>query len=281
MNRHTIPPQTNPPYTNGHYETPLEPSGVSLHRPTPVHKPTVFPPELPLRALGPTLYGLSRFQFGGVPSTRYLTILWFALAILAFLGALPGRWLTIALALTLWLGQTFLIARWQVKQFVDFTPTPQPQLNEASLEPHEKLPIYATGLLSVEGQYRTFSVVPGYYRTFESGEHAVMCHIQASKWLALGTLPPEELGMWYAFVNPEDIEQLTWGNLHFGPTTLPGLAIQYRMEIPAGPRRKKPEIRHELLYLASPEPQVAQRLYVDLLNNLPVHKVTASQSAHN
>ena len=279
MTRHTIPPQTNPPYTNGHYETPLEVSGVSLHRPAPAHKPTVFPPDLPMRQSGPLLYGLQRFHLGGAPFTRYITFFWFAIAGLAFLGVLPGRWITIAIALLLWIGQIILLRRWERQQFVSFTPAPSPALNDAPLETSEKLPIYATGLLNVEGRYRAYSATPGFYRTFATGEHAVLCRVQEQRFFALGKLPPEDVGMWYAFFNPSDIEQLTWGSLQFGPTTYPAIAVQYHLEIPPSPRRKKPEVRQELLYLATPEVQDAQRLYVDLLSNLPADKIVTSMSA--
>lgn len=281
MNRQTTPPQTNPPYTNGHYETPLELSGVSLRRPTPLHKPTVFPPDLPLRGVSPILYGLHRFHLGGMPVSRYIASLWLFIALLAGVGILPGRWLTMILVLLLLAGQIVISLRHRRQQYVTFTSAPLPVLNDTPLEISEKLPIYATGLLSVEGRYQQFSALPGFYRTFATGEHAVLCRAPERNWLGLLSWPPEETGMWYAFINPSDLQRLTWGYLHFGATSHPALAVEYQLELPPGPRRKKAEIRQELLYLASPDLKDAQRLFIDLLNNLPNDKIATSLSAPN
>jgi hypothetical protein len=90
VNRHSTPPQSPPIYTNGHHETPLEISGVSLHRPPPAQQPTVFADDLPLRGLGPWLYGLHRFQLGGLPASRYIAALWLLVAALAAAGIVPG-----------------------------------------------------------------------------------------------------------------------------------------------------------------------------------------------
>jgi hypothetical protein len=282
VNRHTTPPQTNPPYTNGHnghYEAPLELSGVSLRRPAPVHKPTTFLAELPLRGLGPLIYGLHRFHLSGLPLSRYIALLWLVIALFAAGGVLPGRWITMSIALLLWVGQIWIGLRYRQQRYVTFTGAPLPVLNDTPLDVSEKLPVYATGLLSVEGRYQRYSALPGFYRTFATGEHAILCRLQERNWLRLFTWPTEETGMWYAFVNPSDIEQLTWGTLHFGENRHPALAIEYRLELPPGPRRKQAEIRQEILYLASPEPKDAQRLYVDLLNNLPAGKIVTSLSA--
>jgi hypothetical protein len=146
------------------------------------------------------------------------------------------------------------------------------------LETSEKLPIYATGLLNVEGRYQQFSALPGFYRTFATGEHAVLCRVPERSWLGLLEWPADETGMWYAFVHPNEIERLTWGNLAFGPTVYPAIAIEYQMELPAGPRRKHAEIRLEELFLATPALHDAQRLYADLLNNLPAETVKISLS---
>jgi hypothetical protein len=277
VNRAT-PPQSNQPYTNGHYETPLEVSGVSLRPPAPVHKPTVFPADLPLAGLGPIFYGMQRFHLGGMPFSRYISALWIAIAFLAAFGALPGRWITMTLALLVWVVQITLATRLQRLNYISFTSAPLPALFESPLDTSEKLPVYATGLLSVEGRYQKYSALPGFYRTFATGEHAVLCRVQERNWLGMLSWPADETGMWYAFIYPTDIIRMTWGIVHFGATTFPGLAVEYRLELPPDARRKKPEIRQETLYLATPEAKDAQRLYVDLLTNLPSEQVVAPLS---
>ncbi|MCC6454783.1 MAG: hypothetical protein IT328_07570 [Caldilineaceae bacterium] len=279
MNPHSIPPKTTPPFTNGHHETPLEASGVSLHRPPPQRETTTFPVDLPLRGLGPWLYGFQRFQLGGLPVARYIAAPWLAVALLAALGIVPGRWITLGIALLLWLGQLALMLRYQRQRYVTFAAAPLPALNDVPLDTTEKVAIYATGLLSVEGRYQQYTVLPGFYRTFATGEHALLCLVQNRKWLGMLSWPPEETGMWYAFIHPSDIERLTWGNLRFGDHDYPALAIEYRLEIPPGPRRKRTEIRQETLYLSSPNLQDLQRVFVDLLTNLPQDRIVTPQSA--
>lgn len=272
MNRAT-PPKPSPIHTNGHYETPLESSGVSLRRPAPVHKPTVFPSDLPLRGLSAILYGLHRFHLSGLAFSRYVAAFWLLIAALAALGALPGRWITMTIALLLWVVQVVISSRHSRQHYVKFIEEPLVTLNGSPLETNEKLPIYATGLLSVEGRYQTFSALPGFYRTFATGEHAILCLVQQRNWMALLSWPADEVGMWYAFIKPGEIQQIRWGVVRFGNNSMPGLAVQYELEIPPGPRRKRAEVRQETLYLATPQVEDAQRIYVDLLNNLPTERV--------
>lgn len=281
MNRHTTPPQTNPPYTNGHYETPLELSGVSLRPPAPVQKLTVFPSDLPIKGTSALLYALHRFEVGGLPLSRYIAALWVGIALLAGLGIIPGRWFTVAISLLLLAGQIALAIRFQKQKYVTFASASLPILNHEPLAISEKLPIYATGLLSVEGRYRAYSALPGFYRTFATGEHAVLCRVPERSWLGVAGWPQDETGMWYAFIHPTDIERITWGNLSFGVTTYPALAVEYRLEIPPSPRRKQPEVRLETIYIAAPDMHDAQRLYVDLLSNLPSEKIGTSLATGN
>jgi hypothetical protein len=198
------------------------------------------------------------------------------IALLAAVNALPGRWFTMSVALLLWVVQVSYGIQWKRSHYVSFAASPVPPLNDTPLETSEKLPIYATGLLNVEGRYQSYSVLPGFYRTFATGEHAVLCLVTARHWLGILSWPADETGMWYAFISPGDIQRLQWGELQFGVTTLPALAITYSLEIPPGPRRKRAEFRQETLYLATPDANDAQRLYIDLLNNLPVEQIETS-----
>lgn len=282
MKHNSTLPHFVPPYTNGHnghngsYETPLDASGVSLHHPIPKRKPTTFAADVPLRGFGPTLYAIHRFQLGGIVASRYIAALWLLIAALAAIGILPGRWITVALALLLWVGQIALGVRYRQKHYVSFSTAPLPALAVNPLTPPEKLTVFATGLLGVEGRYQRYTYIPGFYRTFATGEHAIICQVKERSWLGILSWPEEETGMWYAFVNPSDIHRLVWGELRFGSNTYPALSLEYRLEIPPGPRRKKAEIRQATIYLACTEQDSAQRLYVDLLQNLPTDKIAAS-----
>jgi hypothetical protein len=281
VSRQSTPPHTNQPYTNGHYETPLEISGVSLRRPLMAQKPTIFVPDLPLKGIGPLLYALQRFQIGGLAFARYLAIFWIGIGALAAIGVIPGLWFTAILAFLLLITQIALTMRYRHRQYVSFTPTPSPTPNDDRLEASEKVPVYVTGLLGVEGRYQRYCALPGFYRTFAIGEHALLCRVQERKWLGISSWPLEEIGMWYAFIKPSEIRDLAWGTFHFGATTLPGIAITYQLEIPPGPRRKRAELREEVLYIATPDQHEAQRVYVDLLNNLPTEQLAKYRSAQH
>jgi hypothetical protein len=231
-----------------------------------------------VQGFGPVLYALHRFHFGGLPVARYIVWFWLLIALIAGVAPFPGHWIIMTVAIVLWVAQIVLGLHFRRKSYISFTPTPQPALHDTPLEPSEKLSIYATGLLSVEGRYQRYCALPGFYRTFATGEHALLCRVQERTWLGMFSWPPEEIGMWYAFVKPADIQQLTWGTLHFGTNANPAIAIAYHLELPPSPRRKRAEIRQEILYIAAAEPRDAERLYLDLLNNLPASKIVTSLS---
>lgn len=282
MKHNSRPPGFVPPYTNGNnghnapYETPLDASGVSLHQPIPRRKPTTFAADVPLRGFGPTLYALHRFHLGGIPASRYIAALWILIAALAAIGIIPGRWITVTLALLLWASQIIIGMHYRRRHYVSFNPASLPTLAVDPLTPSEKETVFVTGLLNVEGRYQRYTYLPGFYRTFATGEHAIICQVKDRSWLGILSWPEEQAGMWYAFVNPSEIHQLAWGKLRFGNTLYPALAIDYQLEMPPGPRRKKTEVRQETIYLACAEQDSAQRIYVDLLQNLPAEKITAS-----
>jgi hypothetical protein len=243
--------------------------------------PTAFAADLPLRGLGPLLYGQAKFYFIAIPLGRgFLVLLILAIA-LAILGILPGQWMTAAILLLVLLGLVALSAHIRRAQYVTFAPSAPPSIDELPLQTKEKLSIYATGLFGVEGRHQRYSVLPGFYRTFATGEHALLCLLRERTWLGVCTWPLEETGMWYAFVNPNDIEKLAWGTLSFGPTSMPAVAIEYRLELPPGPRRKRAVIRQETIFVAAQQMVDAKRIYADLRHNLSTDKVLASLAAQS
>jgi hypothetical protein len=256
------------PHRNGAYEAPHILGGVSSASAHHRAQPTVFPDDVPLRGPNALLYALHRFQLAGLPVARWLGLTLLSLAVVWATGILPGRWwgcgfwLLTALAFTVW------GARTRRSDFVTFTPasTPAPGL---ALQPGDKLAVYATGQFSVEGKYQRFTFLPGFYRTFATGEHALLCLARERKWSALASWPPEEPGMWYVFISPTEITALRWGELHFGATCSPAVAIDYRLTFPAGGRRKQDLVRAERLYVAVATQEDGGQLYTDLLHHLP------------
>lgn len=172
-------------------------------------------------------------------------------------GSLP--WLLAALALVL-AGRTG-----QKHAYISFREQPLPQLTAARLHPEDKVAVYATGLLTVEGKHQRFTWLPGFYRTFATREHALLCLARERHWLFFAHRPAGEPGMWYAFVAPATITRIRWGELHFGANHAPGLAIDYQLTMPASNRRKRDQMRAETLYLAFTTSQDAESVFADLL----------------
>lgn len=267
--------RVTPPNPNGtahhkdKHSTPLLSSGVALTEPPAYHQPTVFATDLPLRGGLALLYALQRFEIGGVRLARLL-LAWLLLsAAIWATGILPGRWLGTGILLLLAVLLFVVSARQRGQDFVRFTPQPLRLTNRAPLSPQAKLPIYATGILNVEGKYRRYTCVPGIYRTFATGEHATFCLVRARNWLRIANWPADDVGMWYAFVAPASIQRVQWGQLTFGRTLLPAIAIDYWLTLAPGPRRKREQVRLERLYLAFWEVADGEHLLADLLHNVP------------
>ncbi len=255
-------------YTNGHNETLLSTSGVSSHTPAVQRTPTVFADDPPLRGLPAALYGLTRFELMGLAGIRFLTGIWLIIAAVGAVNMVPFAPLWLAAGIVVVVIQTVLVRHWQSRQFVSFRPQPSVLPEPDPLSPSDKLPVFVTGLCHVEGKYQRFTALPGFYRTFATGEHALLCQARDRTWYRVMRWPLDEIGMWYAFVTPSDITRLAWGEVDFGKTNYPGIAITYQLELPAGPRRKQPKRIEETIYIAA-APEHAQRIFADLMHQLP------------
>ena len=269
------------PYRNGHHTTPPADGGVVLVDRPPRTERTVFPDEAAIRGLPALFYALHRFYIAGAPAGRLVTLLWLFLALAWAVGLFPGRWWGVTVALALLLAQIVAGLILQRRLYVTFTPTTVPALAAKPLTPQEKLPIHATGLMSVEGKYRHYTWLPGFYRTFATGEHALLCLVRPRTWLWAAAWLPEETGMWYAFIPADSLLELQWGKLTFGSNQADAVAVTYRLEIPPDRERRRSEIRTETLYIAFSDPHTGVRLYVDLLHHLPPEQpLAAHSSAH-
>lgn len=258
------------PYQNGHSkdEAPLHHSGASAAPQSPQVR-TVFPQDVHLWGRGAFFYLLHRFHVGGVTAGRLASLLWLVLAAIWALGALPGRWIGTGLWLLVFMLQVTAGLRERRSDYVTFAPSELPALSGAPLTPAEKLPVHATGLFNVEGKYQRFVWLPGFFRTFATGEHAVLCLVrERRRWFLLSSAP-QETGMWYAFVDPGSLQQVRWGTLTFGATASPAIEATYRLTLPPTGRRQQPTIREETLYLAFSAADDGQRIYVDLAQHLP------------
>ena len=218
------------------------------------------------------LYKLYRHRWNGMPMSRWVIAVLGILALVAWRGWLPvdPRW-------DLWvsgaaLGAAILFAGIIVaarrRNFIAFHLHPDPPGEPVPLTPGDKLPVHASGRFGVENRYRPFTWLQGFYRTFATREHAIICLVPSSRFLLLGRWPETETGMWYIFVQPDTIHRVRFGEVRFGRTSAPGVAIDYTLHIPKRGRFRPARNLSETAYLACDSAADAARIYTDLRQDL-------------
>jgi len=226
---------------------------------------TEFLPDPSFRSLRAIYFALDRFQMGGLPLGRIVTLLLLALAAIWATGFLPARWPgTILFVLAAAAHITYAIIQ-RRRDFVAFEPGDITEVTPASLAPEDKIRVYITGLLSVEGKYRRFTFTPAFYRTFATGEHALLGLVRKRSLWNLAAWPEDEIGMWYAFILPDQIQQIESGEVSFTGEAMPGLALAYSLTLPAKNRFRGEKSVTETLYLAAETRHDADRILADLL----------------
>ncbi|HHY57875.1 MAG TPA: hypothetical protein GYA08_20840 [Chloroflexi bacterium] len=224
---------------------------------------TTFLPDAPLTSWQGWLYALTRGQWLGMALLRWLYLLLFALAGGWLLLSLPGGWV-ISLGWLIAAGCLWGLTRYaQRLQFTRFRPAPMSFPVPVKLSPADKRPIYVTGALSVEAKARIFATLPGFYRTFATREHALIGRVQPRRVAGLGAWPEDEIGLWYAFFTPAQIDAIAPGQQQVGGRWLPALAITYRPAFSPEARRRTPATA--TLYLAFPDPGDHTAVLADLL----------------
>jgi len=176
------------------------------------------------------LHDLRYHEWMGASLQRWLLVLLGVLAGAAFLRVLPGGpglgLLLLGIALLLILGQGWARRCLYVRFLAD---APASVLDAgASLRPHEKVLVRATGVFSVDGAEAAWTDLIAYYRTFATREHAIMARRTPSRFLGCGERDPETLGMWYLFITPATLKSVTLGRLYFGRQPRPALRLDYR-----------------------------------------------------
>lgn len=229
----------------------------------PYHRPrTEFLPDLPAAGQRFLLYHLDRQQLLGVRLIRWLYIV-------LFLGMLlPGGWWVSLLCLlaALLLG----VSMWQARRqgFVRFHESPTPPVRPQPIPPSYKIAVYVSGKLTVEYKVRLFAGLPGFYRTFATREHALLCQARARKF-GVSRWPQDEEGLWYAFFMPGAIQQVRAGTIELAKQAMPALAIDYR-PLPAPGRRQEPKLAEvETLLLAFQTEEERLGALADLLADAP------------
>jgi hypothetical protein len=221
------------------------------------------------------LYVFDRGQIVGLRVAGLLNTALLLSALVAVLRRPGPAWvlaaLLVAAAASLWL----LVRRERSRSFIRFVEEPFPLPAPRRLALAEKIPLYVTGALGVQGKLRPFTELPAFYRTFGTREHALLCQAQARRWGGIVGWPEDELGLWYAFFLPDQITAIRVGWLQGSRTGDPALAVTYRQaQAPQGagnrPPRSQPESKWRppllaTVYLAFPTAEDRQAVLADLL----------------
>lgn len=227
------------------------------------NQPTQFLPDLPASSWRAFVYAASRARIAGVAVLRWLYILPIALAVIWLLGRLPGSWV-IALG---WLAAALglaIAARFAGRNhYVSFAPDATLLPDGAILPPAQKIAVYVTGRLGVEKKQQEFTAVPGFYRTFATREHALLCQVVERRLWGIATWPEEETGLWYAFFMPDQITGIALGDLTYSGQTMRALTVTYRPIPPNGKRRRSDPV-FAMLHLSFPDPNDRAKVLADL-----------------
>lgn len=230
---------------------------------------TLFPTEIPKPSIRTIFYKLTHYYLAGATLFRWVVILVSILFLIA-LWTNPTYWIA---GLVLWLGLTFnllfLRRQFQKNDFVRFQEeappaSQQPATSAALLDPAQKIPIHVTGLFAVEGREERFTWVTGFYRTFATREHALLCQVQADRFLGVASLDEEKVGMWYIFFQPAEVTEMHTGNLLFGSTPAPAIAITRQVERKTEGRFRRNKSIQEILYITFANDTDQQRVWADL-----------------
>jgi len=255
------------PSTNGKYEAPLSLTKQSGAFPVQQPNPTTFPEDPPEAAPTTLLYNLSRYMLGGVALINWLRWALVIVAAIAAIGLLPGRWWDVGICLLLFLGGFVALFRLRRHDFVSFQPAPMPDVVPQLLDPKQKIPVHVTGLLTVAEKYQRYTWLPGFYRTFATHERALIGRVQDRNFWHISHWRETEIGLWYAFFMPDAVQQIQWGELRFGRTVRPALAITYHLSKPQNKRRNGAQV--ETLYLTVQQPEDGYAILADLRHDVP------------
>jgi hypothetical protein len=251
------------PSLNGKYEASHPPSGASVI----AAQRTAFPEDTPHLSVRTLFYYSSRYRFGSISPLRWLLGLIF---VGGLYGAVMGRWwLTVLLLLLLGTVVT-LYHYWRRRDFVRFEPGVAPVIVSQPLLPNEKVPVMVTGFFGVEQKFQRFTWLPGFYRTFATREHALICQVGQRPWAKLSRWPDDDIGLWYVFFSPQTILQIQWGQLFFGADPRPAIRVTHRVTLPTRKRFRTEQVREEKIYIAFENAAIGELIWADLQHDLTI-----------
>ena len=215
------------------------------------------------------LYALSVYQLGSASLLRWLLFLLIGSGVVWVVGWLPGHWLVAGGALASVITLLALLRYWRQRDFVYFVAGTPPLVDSEPLSPTQKAPVMVTGFFGVEQKQQRFTWLPGFYRTFATREHALLCQVAQQCWAGLGRWPAEEVGLWYIFFTPTTIVQIEWGELYFGAEARLAIAVTHRVTLPKQRRWRSEQVRDEKVYIAFTSAAIGEAIWADLHHDLP------------
>ena len=210
------------------------------------------------------IYHLDRMLLAGAPVVRWMDGLLLLIGVLGAFGLVPGRFFTAGLCLILLISFVWLRRRWRNQDYVHFREETRPAVTPQPMAPSDNVPIHASGYFTVEEKSERFTWLQGYFRTFATREHAVICLVQPKRFL-LAEWPAKDMGMWYVFFFPKSVLNIRYGTVSFGRTTQPCLAVDHEIHIPKRGRFSRERTIQEMVILATPTEEDTRRILADLL----------------
>ena len=212
------------------------------------------------------IYHLDRMLLAGAPAVRWIDGLLLLIGVLAAFAFVPGRFLTTGLCLVLFTSFIWLRRHWRSRDYVQFLESAPPAVTPKPLAPSDSVPIHASGYFTVEEKSERFTWLQGYFRTFATREHAVICLVQPKRFL-LAEWPEKDVGMWYVFFFPKAVRKIRYGTVSYGRVTQTCLAIEHEIHIPKRGRFSRERTVQETILLASPAEEDTRQILADLLHD--------------
>ncbi|MEZ4634165.1 MAG: hypothetical protein R2856_04160 [Caldilineaceae bacterium] len=107
--------------------------------------------------MGALFYRLNRHFVGDISFSRWIQIVLLVPAVIALIGRPNGYWLIAGVLFALFIAFIVASYRWRQRNYVQFQRQEKPEIAPQPLTPADKLPIFASGLFSVEGKYADFT----------------------------------------------------------------------------------------------------------------------------
>jgi hypothetical protein len=204
-------------------------------------------------------YCLRHHLWGAWSLAHWLALLLAAAAIVVFVRSWPSFGAAVFLGVLLVAMIVFL--RWadrkgyvhyRVESNADMLLSKAPP--RPPMRPEKLVPVQASGWFTVEGNDQYLVDVKADMKITGLGERIVMGRLHPSRFLLLGRWPSYELGWWYIFFFPADVQEISVGHMSFGLRSRVALRLVYGLD-------GKPR---QTIYLTSDEAWILRLVRDDL-----------------